>query len=271
MTQPLPEPGEAGSGIWEQPGLPGYAVPVNQPYRPLAGYGAPHQPYPVAGYQPRLGKDPRLAEWWQRLLARLIDGVVLFVLAIVVLLPIHFSFLHQFSVLFHDMLKVHQNAGQRGAIPVQPAPVVPTGRVLAADLIGVVIAFAYDWLQHGLWGQTLGKRALGTIVVMADTGSKIGGRVAGVRAAVYTLPTPVPYVGGLFSLLNVIWLLWDKRRQCLHDKAGRTVVVKKAALTRQAATSAGYLNYPPGGPGPASPASPEGTVPGTGSPGSRRA
>ena len=35
---------------------------------------------------------------------------------------------------------------------------------------------------------------------------------------------------GLFALINESWLLWDPRRQCLHDKAAGTVVVKKAAL-----------------------------------------
>jgi uncharacterized RDD family membrane protein YckC len=36
-------------------------------------------------------------------------------------------------------------------------------------------------------------------------------------------------VGGLFALINESWLLWDPRRQCLHDKAAGTVVVKKNA------------------------------------------
>jgi hypothetical protein len=43
---------------------------------------------------------------------------------------------------------------------------------------------------------------------------------------VYALPALVPVAGGLFSLRNELWLLWDQQRQCLHDKAARTVVVK---------------------------------------------
>jgi uncharacterized RDD family membrane protein YckC len=31
----------------------------------------------------------------------------------------------------------------------------------------------------------------------------------------------------LFDLLNELWLTWDPRRQCLHDKAAHTVVIKK--------------------------------------------
>ena len=93
-----------------------------------------------------------------------------------------------------------------------------------------VISFGYDWLQHGLWGQTIGKRVMGTKVVTADTRSPISGQAACGRAAVYALVPVVPSVGGLFALINESWLLWDPRRQCLHDKAARTVVVKKSAL-----------------------------------------
>ena len=32
-------------------------------------------------------------------------------------------------------------------------------------------------------------------------------------------------LGGLYGLLNVLWCLWDSKRQCLHDKLPKTVVV----------------------------------------------
>ena len=43
-------------------------------------------------------------------------------------------------------------------------------------------------------------------------------------------------VGSLFALVNELWLTWDPRRQCLHDKAAHTVVIKKNyQLSRQQA------------------------------------
>jgi uncharacterized RDD family membrane protein YckC len=51
----------------------------------------------------------------------------------------------------------------------------------------------------------------------------------------------VPSVGGLFALINESWLLWDPRRQCLHDKAAGTVVVKKSTLAPGALESPGSL------------------------------
>jgi hypothetical protein len=43
----------------------------------------------------------------------------------------------------------------------------------------------------------------------------------------------IPLVGtvvGMYNWADSLWLLWDKpNRQCLHDKFGRTAVVKLAA------------------------------------------
>jgi hypothetical protein len=61
--------------------------------------------------------------------------------------------------------------------------------------------------------------------MLAD-GSIPRGNPGWFRAAVYALPQLVPCVGVLFWLFNVLYCTWDQPyRQCLHDKAARTVVV----------------------------------------------
>ena len=105
-----------------------------------------------------------------------------------------------------------------------------TGTFLLLGLTLAAVSFGYDWLQHGLWGQTIGKRVMGTKVVTADTRAPVSGQAAGTRAAVYALVPAVPSVGALFALVNESWLLWDPGRQCLHDKAARTVVIKTSRL-----------------------------------------
>ena len=53
------------------------------------------------------------------------------------------------------------------------------------------------------------------------------------RALVYQGPGVVanlsPVLGflGLFSLINVLWPLWDSKRQAIHDKVAKTNVVRK--------------------------------------------
>jgi uncharacterized RDD family membrane protein YckC len=76
-------------------------------------------------------------------------------------------------------------------------------------------------------------------VVSADDGSPVSSAAAVKRAAVYALIPVIPVLGTFFAVLNELWLLWDRRRQCLHDKAARTIVVR----TGQAA--AGQRQPPP--------------------------
>jgi uncharacterized RDD family membrane protein YckC len=227
-TQPPGQPGY-GQSAYTSPGQPGYAQPPGQPGYGQPGYGQPHsygspyQPYPGTGYGYQ-AKDPSLAEWWQRLLARIIDGLVLSVLIIPLWIPVLTSLVNKLRNISN------QYAGNTNSPAAQAAFSHAAdqflGEISLVVIAGLAIAVAYDWLQHGLWGQTLGKRALGTMVVSAHTRSKISGGAAGGRAAVYVLPALVPFVGGLFALLNELWLLWDQQRQCLHDKAAHTVVIK---------------------------------------------
>lgn len=105
------------------------------------------------------------------------------------------------------------------------------GSFLLLGLAGIVIAFCYYWLQHAARGKTPGKRALGIRVVTADTRSKISYGASAGREAVFQLCPLVPLAGSIFFLLDNLWLTWDPRRQCLHDKAARTIVIKDHAVS----------------------------------------
>jgi uncharacterized RDD family membrane protein YckC len=78
-------------------------------------------------------------------------------------------------------------------------------------------------------GQTLGKKAMKIRVVSLAHGGRPTDAEIWARAGVYAGPQAVYCLGSLFSLLNVLWHLWDKPyQQCLHDKAAKTVVVKES-------------------------------------------
>ncbi|RAY14359.1 RDD family protein [Actinomadura craniellae] len=194
MTQP-PQPGDQP---WQQPPgqPPPYGTPPGDPYgwRP---YGeVPAYPDPAAG----------LASRWARLGAAIVDGILLSAATALLSLP------------FIDWGRVVR-------APDADTVYVPTGQ-WAATLIGVVLALLYFWLLHARWGQTLGKRLLGIRVVRAVDGGPVDNSQALLRAAVYTV------LGGFcscFFLIDVAWILWDRRRQALHDKAARTVVERAGA------------------------------------------
>ena len=114
------------------------------------------------------------------------------------------------------------------------------GHMLLVMIAYCIISLAYDWIQHGLWGQTIGKRAVGIVVVSALDGSRLSVGLAGARAAVYALPSIVPILGWLFGLLNELFLTWDTNRQCLHDKAAHSVVISKSYLAAPSPQAAGW-------------------------------
>ena len=97
---------------------------------------------------------------------------------------------------------------------------------------GVEIALVVLWLAAmllGYWayfegsesGQTLGKRAVG-IQVRDDSGGRASYGQAFGRNLVGRVIGALPFVG----LIDVLWPLWDKENQCLHDKAASTIVVR---------------------------------------------
>ncbi|MFG6194932.1 RDD family protein [Nonomuraea sp. JJY05] len=85
-----------------------------------------------------------------------------------------------------------------------------------------LVAFLYFWLLHAFWnGQTLGKKLFGMRVVQ-ENGAPITVAQAAVRQIVETVLAWVCCVG---SLVDLGWILFDPRKQAVHDKAARTVVV----------------------------------------------
>jgi uncharacterized RDD family membrane protein YckC len=227
--------GEAGQPADAAPGQPTGAAPGQSygAYRtyPGSGRGAPGHGAPGSGTAGQTARDPALAEWWQRLLARLVDAVILIILTSPLWVGVLLALFRRVQRLASQYPDLSQPApAQAFNASVSQLLTGMTGTFLLLGLGVAAVAFGYDWLQHGLWGQTIGKRVMGTKVVTADTRAPVSGQAAGTRAAVYALVPAVPSVGALFALINEAWLLWDPRRQCLHDKAARTVVVKTSML-----------------------------------------
>jgi uncharacterized RDD family membrane protein YckC len=112
------------------------------------------------------------------------------------------------------------------------APIVGAGAMTSNNHLGArfgangitaVIAIIYFGLQHGKWGQSIGKRALGIRVVRAADNGPIGYGAAFGRVG-FTYVFSVITIG-IGSLIDAIWIFWDGRKQCLHDKVVKTVVV----------------------------------------------
>ncbi|HEY2551828.1 MAG TPA: RDD family protein [Streptosporangiaceae bacterium] len=160
-----------------------------------------------------------LAPRWRRLLAWLLDSAILTGLTA----PIWTRPFAVFLRRLRNLSLFYPSLSAPGAsTAVRHAELDLLGSLLLALALTSLIALAYYWIQYAAWGRTIGKRAVGTVVVAADGRSKVGGSAAGIRSAVFVL---VPDLLMLFFVLDGLWLLWDPQRQCLHDKAAGTLVV----------------------------------------------
>jgi uncharacterized RDD family membrane protein YckC len=73
-------------------------------------------------------------------------------------------------------------------------------------------------------GQTLGKQAMG-IRVVRENGQPVT-LSNGIMREVIGRQLLVAFTYGLYAVVDYLWPLWDKPRQCLHDKVAQTRVVR---------------------------------------------
>ncbi|MFC7218501.1 RDD family protein [Streptomyces polyrhachis] len=183
-----PPPG-GGSPYDPPPSHPGGGGPYGGAPYGGAPYGAPQDP--------RLAGMPPLGGLGNRVVARIIDYLIISV-------PV--SILAAIFSGFDD----YEDTGTYGW-----------------SLFALLAYFVYEGVMLSKSGQTVGKKVMGIRVAMLQDGAVPTGGPAWIRSSVYHLPLLIPCLGWFFWLFNVLSCTWDKPfRQCVHDKAAKTVVVK---------------------------------------------
>lgn len=165
-----------------------------------------HNPYeapaaPVA--DPALGVHGELADRMQRFLAALVDGLIGLA----------------FGVAIAWALGIYDYMFQRP--PVQP----PTGLVYASSAIGFAAFLALHGYFLKTYGQTIGKRVIGTRIVGLDGNILPFARLILLRYLPVQVVVLIPIVGSIVALVDVLFVFRDDRR-CLHDLIAGTRVVK---------------------------------------------
>jgi len=154
--------------------------------------------------------SPPFAGFWIRVLARLIDGVILWVVGQVLagLLV---------AAILPDAL---------GALSLEPGA-EPTGEqiIVLAAVFGTVMAsslvtgLVYDLIFLKVWSATPGKLALGLRVRTADGGPLSFGRIIGRHFAVS--------LSGLIMGIGYLMVAFDAEKRGLHDLLCSTRVVRQ--------------------------------------------
>ncbi|MEU8834646.1 MULTISPECIES: RDD family protein [Streptomyces] len=206
---PGPGAGGPGSGSPYDRSQPPPPPPPPPPYDPHAYGGGPY-----GGTDPLAGMPP-LAEPGKRILARLIDFLIISIPLYLISLPFGGAV---------DMSDNNGNGESAGDVFTQTY----NGHQLVWSLIALVIYVAYDTYFTHKDGRTIGKRLLKLRVAMLNDGRVPDTSASFLRAVVLWLPALL-CCPCLWWLINIVLMFTDKPyRQGLHDKAAKTVVVSTA-------------------------------------------
>ncbi len=194
-------------------------------WRPLgevmAGALAPEpvsevNPYAPPGVQTygaatQTGTAP-LATLGQRLGAALLDGVMFFVAYIPLVLA--------FGV------EAFTAAAQGQVNPEELPQVEPNMGLLGLSVVLVLTLAVINIVMLAKRGQTIGKRIVGTRVVGVESDENPGWvKTIILRAVVNGIITSVPFIGGVYALVDILFIFREDRR-CIHDLLAGTRVVQ---------------------------------------------
>ena len=227
---PVPGYPQPPYGQSAQPG-PGAQPPYPQGH-PQQGYpqqgGAWNQPVPAGrpGQALTTTDGVRLAGWWWRVLAGMVDSVIVSILAAVVSLPLLLPVIDRFTAYFAEAVRAAEQG--RAQPPINPDSLISVGDQFLLALIGAGVTIAYHVLFLRWKAATPGKLTCGLRVVPVDQGrfaAPLSWRAVVVRALVWAAPGLQTFLF-LFHLLDALFPLWQPKRQALHDLAARTQVTR---------------------------------------------
>lgn len=153
-------------------------------------------------------EDLELADRGTRLGAKLLDGLIMG---------------GTFMIIgFTAALSIPALLSHRRGTALTPVFFIVFG-LLAGGAILAMMIWNILWLSR--YGQTIAKRVCKIKIVRANGERVDMGRLLGLRIIVISLIELIPFLGPLFSLVNVCFIFRDDRR-CIHDLMADTIVVK---------------------------------------------
>jgi len=244
------DPFAAYAGRAVTPVQPAYTRPNTQAVQPLA--------LQTAG--PTTADGVPLAGWWWRVLAAILDSMILGVVGMA-FMPIYGSKMATgLTAWYNDFFSGIQSNSTTIPNIYDPSYGIASA-MITSSIISLALACAYAFFMLTFNGATLGQMACGLRVVPVDKGKaprrlpvySVVMRILFYTAIVSAIsivnlllmannPAPISvnnpsatsmgglsalmWIASMYQLLNVLWAAWDPKRQCLHDKIARTQMVR---------------------------------------------
>lgn len=202
-------------------------------YQQQQGYaGQAPQDRRTGGVEAGTGSDARLAGWWRRVGAMIVDTLLVGLVSLPITLPRISSSSDAIDAWFTQVMA----AAEAGTT----APLVPESILADLAFVGLVQTVVYIALEVFLlsrWGVTPGRRLTGIRVRPVGVDEPVPLAVGLRRTIVKTISnllSGVPLLSSvsfMFQMADYLWPLPDKGNQSLHDKVGGTEVVRGKALS----------------------------------------
>lgn len=200
---------------------------------------------PAARPVPTTPDGEPLSGWWWRVLAYLMDSIVVGIVANVISIPAQVDMQRDLQTLGDDLQRrIDADPDHPGfGLFLNGIADVFQDHALELFLPTLVVIVAYHCLMLRWKGATLGKLAVGIRVRPREAPGRLPWSAVVIRVLVQfvivNLLMMIGYASGslgmiaamstlaaLFFALDSLWPLWDPRNQALHDKAAGTYVVR---------------------------------------------
>lgn len=172
----------------------------------------------------------RLAGYLRRVVAYLIDGL----LFAVIVMAVGWSFIDDITASFSTFLDQSITAAENGLPAPDQTQLLSevAGPLFALQAISIAVNLIYFC---GFWrwrGATPGKMLLGLRIRAWAADGPLGWglvlrRWFGLNLGTIVAVVPIiGFFGSFWPIFDLLWPLWDKRRQALHDKIAGSVVIR---------------------------------------------
>ena len=209
---------------WTEHTAPAQQPAATQQYAAPPVYGGPKPAATTPDGVP-------LAGWWQRVLALVLDAILLGIVGGIVALPWVRDVWHIYSDWFDDALRANDVVGGTNIDTAQLQRDLFKPLAIIGS-INLALGFVYH-VGFLMWKQaTPGKLVVGLRVRLRETPGPmpigtvllrwLGQFAIGIVSVIPFLST----IGGIYSLLDYLWPLWDDKKQAVHDKIAKTNVVR---------------------------------------------
>jgi uncharacterized RDD family membrane protein YckC len=202
---------------------------------PYASYPTPNLTRPVGYARPRAGSVQAtmtadgvpLASWWWRVLAVLIDNLIITAIVTVITFPVWRSVYETMVNYFNTVIDA-QRSGIAPPPPMNAMDIISGSNQLILTVVTLGVGMLYHVAFLRWKSATPGKLLCGLRVVPVDRGRDPGPLAWSsilIRASIWVLPGISAFLS-LITVVDVLFPLWHPKRQALHDIAAKTQVVR---------------------------------------------